>query len=150
MVETGTISDTAIRFASGFIGDFDYYYFYDNIDINSDIEEYTLILSDNYDSENNEFVAPVKYIKIYNRPISNEPFSARSYSYSIATFQTNSALPTNTESWLVYSNVSDDYSKIVERGVNHEQNVVGFVVMPVCIIVCILHVLLQQILRHDG
>lgn len=148
MVETGTISDTAIRFASGFIGDFDYYYLYDNIDENSDIEEYTLILSDNYDSENNEFVAPVKYIKIYNRPIANGPF--HSYSYSIATFQTNSALPTNTESWLVYSNVSDDYSKIVERGVTHEQNVVGFVVVPLCILLCILHVLLQQILRHDG
>lgn len=148
-IETGTISDTALRFASGFIGDFDYYYLYDSVDINSDNEEYTLILSQNFDMENNEFVAPVKYIKIYQHNLTSEPFSPRTYSYSVATFQTNSAVPSNN-GYIVYSNVSDDYSRLVERGLNHEQAVLGYVVMPVCIIACIVFVLLQQIFRHDG
>lgn len=148
-IETGTISDTVLRFASGFIGDFDYYYLYDSVDSNTDNEEYTLILSQNFDSENNEFVAPVKYIKIYQHNLTSEPFSPRTYSYSVATFQTNSVVPSNN-GYIVYSNIGDDYSRLVERGLNHEQAVLGYVVLPVLLIACIVFVLLQQIFRHDG
>lgn len=152
-IETGTISDTVVQYAKGFIDfDYDYYLLFDNVDYDTDIEECALVVGGKYDYENNEFVAPYNIYYFKRVPVGNVPFT--SYTYTVQQYQIenqNLSFPQNNDHYVLYTNINNEYPAIYqERGLEHAQNIVGYVVMPVLLIGCIVFVLLQQIFRHNG
>ena len=152
-IETGTISDTVVQYAKGLIDfDYDYYLLFDNADSDNDIEEYALIVGGKYDYDLNEFEAPYNIYYFKRVPVGSAPFT--SYTYTVYHYfieNQNLSFPQNNDGYMLYTNINNDYPTIYqEGGLTHAQNVVGYVVMPVLLIGCIVFVLLQQIFRHNG
>ena len=146
-IETGTISSTVMQYARDLIGAWDSYVLYDCDDSGQD-EEYALIVSQKYDSLQGVFKSPCTVYQFVNTPVTDS-HGHPTNTYVMNTFQVNQDLsfPVNNSNMIVYSSVSG-YPQL-ERSVENYENQ-AFVLFGFAVTVCIIHVVLQSVIRRFG
>ena len=146
-IETGTVSSTVLGYAQNIVSAWDYYVLYDIQDSGND-EEYALICSENYDTDNNAFVTPTVYhfIQIQMQDSHNHP--TNTYQMQVYEMQQNLSFPANNDNFVMYSNIGryPNFARGVENAQTQNLLLFGWLVP-----VCILHVAFQFVFRkHSG
>lgn len=144
-IETGTISSTVMQYSRDLVGAWDSYVLFDCADAGQ-TEEYALIVADKY--ENGVFYAPCTVYHFENIQVSDSlGHNTMTYTCTPYTVNQNINFPSNNQHLIVYSSI-DGYPKL-ERSVENYETL-GFVLFGVAITVCIVHVVLQSVIRRFG
>lgn len=146
-IETGTVSSTVLGYAQNIVSQWDYYVLYDNQDSQNNVEEYILITSENYDTDNNQFITPTVFhfeqIQIYDS--NNHP--TNTYKMTVYEINQNLNFPANSDNLIMYSNVGKypNFERRVDNAQTQNLLLFGWLI-PVCII----HVCIQFISRKHA